>query len=59
MRPRRLLGASVQPLNFAVRRFGGNLVVTLGPQAVAEMENGYTYVVMESLRGLSALSASR
>src|SRR5438132_10027440 len=31
MRPRRLLGASVQPLNFAVRRFGGNLVVTLGP----------------------------
>ena len=36
------------------RRALAHLVVTIGPQAVAEMKNGYTYVVMESLRGLSA-----
>jgi hypothetical protein len=40
------------------RRVLAHLVLTLGPQAVAEMKNGYTYVVSESLRGLSALKRS-
>jgi hypothetical protein len=34
----------------------GHLVINLGPAAVAEAKKGYTYVVAETLIGLSSVA---